>query len=82
MRRASFAAIVAAAIAVGVGCSSDPTPAPRPAAGVVTTQTTAKVISFASCAEAKAAGYHDIARGAPGYSTRLDADGDGVACVT
>lgn len=35
---------------------------------------------FANCTAAKAAGYHDIHRGEPGYSTKLDRDGDGVAC--
>jgi cytoskeletal protein RodZ len=35
---------------------------------------------FANCTEAKAAGYQDIHRGEPGYSTKLDRDGDGVAC--
>lgn len=47
------------------------------------TTTTAPVssgVAFANCTEAKAAGYHDIPRGAPGYSSKLDRDGDGIAC--
>lgn len=39
-----------------------------------------QTVSFASCAAAAGAGYHDIKRGEPGYSARLDGDGDGVAC--
>jgi hypothetical protein len=57
----------------------------RPRCQVVETSTTTaavKVVSFASCTEAKAAGYHDIHKGQPGYSSKLDADGDGVACVS
>ncbi|WP_365704760.1 excalibur calcium-binding domain-containing protein [Novosphingobium sp.] len=36
--------------------------------------------SFSSCKEARANGYSRIRRGEPGYSARLDRDGDGVAC--
>lgn len=32
------------------------------------------------CAEARASGAAPILRGTPGYASRLDADGDGVAC--
>lgn len=35
---------------------------------------------FASCAEARAAGMAPLYRGDPGYSERLDRDGDGIAC--
>jgi hypothetical protein len=35
---------------------------------------------YASCAEARAAGAAPLRRGQPGYSTRLDRDGDGIAC--
>jgi hypothetical protein len=38
--------------------------------------------SFANCSEAKAAGAAPISRGEPGYSSKLDRDGDGVACET
>lgn len=36
--------------------------------------------AYASCAQARAAGAAPLHRGDPGYSTRLDGDGDGVAC--
>jgi hypothetical protein len=48
----------------------DPAPAPAPAAGV----------TYANCAAARAAGVAPLHRGQPGYSTKLDRDGDGVAC--
>ncbi|MFJ7837825.1 excalibur calcium-binding domain-containing protein [Lysinibacillus sphaericus] len=47
-----------------------------------TTTTTApqQSLNFSSCKEAKAAGYSNIRTGEPGYSSRLDRDGDGIAC--
>ncbi|MDR6554978.1 thermonuclease family protein [Paenibacillus qinlingensis] len=36
--------------------------------------------SYNSCKEANAAGAYNIKRGEPGYSAKLDGDGDGVAC--
>jgi hypothetical protein len=36
--------------------------------------------SFADCDAARAAGVAPLLRGLPGYSARLDPDGDGVAC--
>lgn len=36
--------------------------------------------SYANCTEARAAGVTPIHAGEPGYSSRLDRDGDGVAC--
>ncbi len=38
--------------------------------------------TYASCAAVRAAGKAPIRRGQPGYSLRLDRDGDGVACDT
>ena len=35
---------------------------------------------YSSCAEARAAGAAPMRRGDPGYSPRLDRDGDGIAC--
>ncbi len=35
---------------------------------------------FSSCKEAKAAGHYNLREGQPGYSSKLDRDGDGVAC--
>lgn len=46
------------------------------------TDTPTAKVAFASCAAAKAAGYTSIHKGEPGYSAKLDADGDGVACDT
>ncbi|MFE4501357.1 excalibur calcium-binding domain-containing protein [Rhodococcus sp. NPDC056743] len=37
-------------------------------------------VSYANCAEARAAGAAPILKGEPGYSTKLDRDKDGIAC--
>lgn len=37
-------------------------------------------VEFASCAEAADKGFMSMRRGEPGYSSKLDRDGDGVAC--
>lgn len=37
-------------------------------------------VKFKSCKAAKAAGYSDMKRGEPGYSSNLDRDDDGIAC--
>jgi len=50
---------------------------PRPAAESDRSST-----SYANCAEVRAAGAAPIRRGDPGYSSKLDRDGDGVACET
>lgn len=50
--------------------AAKPTRKPRPPSGG----------SYASCADAKAAGAAPLYRGQPGYSTKLDRDRDGVAC--
>ncbi|WP_242237428.1 excalibur calcium-binding domain-containing protein, partial [Bacillus cereus group sp. BfR-BA-01316] len=36
--------------------------------------------NFKSCKEAKAAGFSNITRDHPAYSSKLDRDGDGLAC--
>lgn len=36
--------------------------------------------AFANCAEARSAGAAPVRRGDPGYSRKLDRDGDGVGC--
>lgn len=46
------------------------TPAPAPASSV----------TYANCAAVRAAGKSPLLRGQPGYSTKLDRDGDGRAC--
>ncbi|MFC9786329.1 DUF1524 domain-containing protein [Rhodococcus sp. NPDC127528] len=47
-----------------------PAPVPQPGAGV----------SYANCSAVRAAGAAPIYAGQPGYSRKLDRDGDGVAC--
>lgn len=53
-----------------------PTPTVEPTSAPATTSTAA----FKSCAEARAAGKVPLRRGDPGYSDKLDHNGDGVAC--
>jgi Excalibur calcium-binding domain len=43
-------------------------------------QVTESSLYFANCSQAKAAGYHNIQSGEPGYRPALDRDKDGVAC--
>jgi micrococcal nuclease len=56
-----------------------PRPRPRPAAAApaVSAPTSA---SYANCTAARAAGVTPLHRGQPGYSAKLDRDGDGIAC--
>jgi endonuclease YncB( thermonuclease family) len=56
------------------GSSPKPRARPQP---VYTPQSSSL---YANCAEARNAGVVPIYRGDPGYSTKLDRDGDGVAC--
>lgn len=54
---------------------------PKPAA----TQNAAPLIGsgstfFRNCSEARAAGAAPVRRGDPGYSAKLDRDGDGIGC--
>lgn len=37
-------------------------------------------VEYANCTEARAAGAAPVRRGDPGYSRKLDRDGDGVGC--
>lgn len=79
--------LIVLAVLVGGACTSQ---TPKPAAGVVetttsssaveVTSTTAAPVVYSSCAEATAAGKAPIHKGEPGYSAKLDRDGDGVAC--
>lgn len=48
----------------------------KPAPSTTTTTT----VSYANCDEVRAAGKAPLRRGQPGYATRLDRDGDGIAC--
>jgi hypothetical protein len=53
-----------------------PAPAPAPQPGPAP----APSVSFANCAAARAAGAAPVHRGDPGYTSKLDRDGDGVGC--
>lgn len=50
-----------------------------PVAGLITAPTAG---AFPNCAAARAAGAAPLYAGQPGYSSKLDRDGDGVACET
>ncbi|WP_245797258.1 excalibur calcium-binding domain-containing protein [Corynebacterium aquilae] len=52
------------------GFIAPPPPAPEPAAGS----------PVANCKEARARGIAPIHKGSPYYSSKLDGDGDGIAC--
>ena len=56
------------------------TPAPVVPADTPLAQNPAPALAFQTCADARAAGYRNMHRGAPGYSEHLDRDGDGIAC--
>ena len=64
--------------ATGAGVS----PAPRPASTVPSPPASAAPgsVNYANCAAVRAAGKSPLLRGQPGYSTKLDRDGDGRAC--
>ena len=55
-------------------------PAPVPQVDTPPAQNPAPALAFQTCADARAAGYRIMHRGAPGYSDHLDGDGDGIAC--
>ncbi|GAB6461221.1 endonuclease YokF [Bacillus luti] len=61
--------------------ASEPQPQPQPKTENKPSenQPTQK-LNFASCKEAKAAGYSNITRESPAYSEKLDRDKDGIAC--
>jgi colicin import membrane protein len=40
----------------------------------------APVVSYSNCDEVKAAGKAPLAADQPGYASKLDRDGDGIAC--
>jgi micrococcal nuclease len=56
--------------------SQAPKPAPRPVAAAPKPA----AASYKNCAAVKAAGAAPLYAGQPGYSSKLDRDGDGVAC--
>ncbi|MCD2189937.1 thermonuclease family protein [Actinomycetospora soli] len=55
---------------------ASPKPAPRPVAAAPKPA----AASYANCDAARAAGAAPLHRGEPGYSGKLDRDGDGIAC--
>lgn len=55
-------------------------PAPVPQADSPQEQNPAPSLTFQTCDDARAAGYHNMHRDTPGYSEHLDRDGDGIAC--
>jgi hypothetical protein len=44
------------------------------------THSTKGAVYYANCAAARAAGAAPVRRGAPGYASHLDRDGDGIGC--
>jgi len=65
----------------GVDDAASDAATPDPATSAPTDEPAADAQApFASCAEASAAGAAPVRRGDPGYSSRLDRDGDGVGC--
>ena len=56
------------------------TPAPVVPADAPPAQNPAPPLTFQTCDDARAAGYHNMHRDTPGYSEHLDRDGDGIAC--
>ncbi|MDF0531399.1 excalibur calcium-binding domain-containing protein [Tsukamurella sp. 8F] len=67
-----------AAPAAGAPKPQPTTPSPTPSASVPAA--TAPSGGYANCAAARAAGVAPLHRGDPGYASRLDRDGDGIAC--
>jgi endonuclease YncB( thermonuclease family) len=57
-----------------------PKPAPKPRPAGAAPAPAVGGASYANCTAARAAGVTPLHRGEPGYSAKLDRDGDGVAC--
>ncbi|WP_432940170.1 excalibur calcium-binding domain-containing protein [Kribbella sp. CA-253562] len=55
-------------------------PTVKPTTRRTTTKPPVADVFYANCTEVRAAGAAPIHRGDPGYSRKLDRDGDGVAC--
>lgn len=70
--------VVAPVPAAPVPLVQAPEPAPAPEAPVPAAPPASAY--YANCSEARAAGAAPIYAGQPGYSRKLDRDGDGVAC--
>ncbi|MGH3939958.1 MAG: excalibur calcium-binding domain-containing protein [Pseudonocardiaceae bacterium] len=54
--------------------------APTPTLATTVLTTTASPPIYKNCAAARAAGVTPLYAGDPGYSSKLDRDGDGIAC--
>ena len=63
-------------------CSAPEADSPEtaPAPQAAPSQTAPSSTTYANCTQARAAGAAPLYRGQPGYSAKLDRDGDGVAC--
>lgn len=59
---------------------ADPEPVYVPPAPLAAVPDVPSSVSYANCTAVKAAGAAPIYRGEPGYSSKLDRDGDGIAC--
>jgi hypothetical protein len=57
-----------------------PAPVPAPAPAPKPAPAPAPSAYYANCAAARAAGAAPVHRGGPGYSSKLDRDGDGIGC--
>lgn len=85
-RRGIMAALLCAAIGLGLPAESEAAQKKRKTSSGRSGRKRANTLyeggdrSFSSCAQARAAGAAPLRKGKPGYSRRLDRDGDGVAC--
>lgn len=74
----------AAAMSSFLGLGGDKTSVPSSARATTTTSIVqggaVAAVSYANCGEVRAAGKAPIRKSDPGYSAKLDRDGDGVAC--
>lgn len=70
----------AAAAAPAAAPAEPAAPAPAPAPAIVPAAPAPAAVYYANCAAVRAAGAAPIRRGQPGYSSKLDRDGDGIAC--
>lgn len=81
-RQALLAAMaLAQLLAARAAAEAAPDPSPRPVQEKRSARKPpAEPVVYANCREARDAGAAPIRRGDPGYSRKLDRDGDGVAC--
>jgi len=86
-RRKIMTLCIAGAAAVGslfgvAGDSGEPEKAQPAPTTTTTTGQAGQVadVAYANCDAVRAAGKAPLHRGEPGYSAKLDRDGDGVAC--